>query len=249
MVGSLKHYRQQGLGRFIEVSGPPVLLVHGFGTSFTATWRHTGWVDLLEDAGRSVVGVDLLGHGSGPRPTEPREYVDLEDHVLAAMPEEPVDAVGFSAGAMVVLWLAAHHPARFNRIVVAGVGANLFNSDTGRSNALVEAVRSGSASDPELRYFADLPEASSGQPNARAALVAFLERPDRRMFTTELLGRVTVPVLVVLGDRDFAGPATPLVEALPNASSCELVGIDHFATPKNFGFIDAGLKFLGAEPT
>jgi hypothetical protein len=55
-------------------------------------------------------------------------------------------------------------------------------------------------------------------------------------------------VLVVLGDRDFAGPADPLVQALPNATLVTLKGVDHLATPTDFGFIDATLEFLDALP-
>ena len=62
--------------------GPDVLLVHGFGTSFEATWRNNGWVDLLGEAGRTVVGVDLLGHGTADKPVNPEAYRDLEDHIL-----------------------------------------------------------------------------------------------------------------------------------------------------------------------
>ena len=43
----------------------PVLLVHGWGSSFERTWVATGVSALLEDAGREVIGVDLLGHGDG----------------------------------------------------------------------------------------------------------------------------------------------------------------------------------------
>jgi pimeloyl-ACP methyl ester carboxylesterase len=67
--------------------------------------------------------------------------------------------------------------------------------------------------------------------------------------TPEALAAVDVPVLVVLGDRDFAGPPDPLVDALPNARLVTLRGVDHFATPKNMGFLDAALEFLGAFPS
>ena len=203
------------------MAGPDVLMVHGFGTSFAATWLGNGWVDLLGDAGRSVIGVDLLGHGEAEKPVDPEAYRDLEDRILARLPLVPVDAVGFSAGAMAILWLAAHHPDRFRRIVVAGVGRNLFVSDRERGAAIVEAVRTGAAGDPELRYFADLPEDGSAD---RAALTAFLQRPDRRTFTVGLLAGITVPVQVVLGDQDFAGPADPLVAALPDATQVILRG-------------------------
>ena len=227
------------------MAGPDVLMVHGFGTSFATTWLGNGWVDLLGDAGRSVIGVDLLGHGEAEKPVNPEAYRDLEDRILARLPLDPVDAVGFSAGAMAILWLAAHHPDRFRRIVVAGVGRNLFVSDRERGAAIVEAVRTGEAGDPELRYFADLPEDGGAD---RAALTAFLQRPDRRIFTVGLLAGITVPVQVVLGDRDFAGPADPLVAALPDATLVILRGVDHFATPRDFGFIDAALGFLDARP-
>ena len=38
----------------------------------------------------------------------------------------------------------------------------------------------------------------------------------------------------------------PLVDALPDARLVTLRNVDHFATPKDFGCIDAALDFLGA---
>ena len=59
---------------------------------------------------------------------------------------------------------------------------------------------------------------------------------------------MSVPVRVVIGERDHAGPADPLVDGLPDADLVVLPGVDHFATPKDFGFIDAALEFLDAQP-
>ena len=227
------------------MTGPEVALVHGFGTSFEATWVGNGWAALLADAGRTVIGVDLLGHGTAEKPTDPDDYRNLEQWVLDVLPPEPVDGIGFSMGAQVLLWLAAHHSDRFGRLVVSGIGRNLFESDVGWRPKMVEAVRTGVAITPELRYFAQLPESPGAD---RTALVAFLERPDRREFTSELLAAVTLPVLVVIGGADLAGPADPLVDALPDATLVVLPGVDHFATPKNFGFIEAALDFIDAQP-
>ncbi|MGI8491918.1 MAG: alpha/beta fold hydrolase, partial [Acidimicrobiales bacterium] len=106
---------------------PPVLLVHGFASSFERNWREPGWVDLLEEAGRRVIGVDLPGHGSAAKPHDPAAYANLEKAVKAVLPDEGiVDAVGFSLGAMLVLRVAAAAPEGFGRIVVGGVGANVF---------------------------------------------------------------------------------------------------------------------------
>jgi pimeloyl-ACP methyl ester carboxylesterase len=228
------------------MAAPPVLLLHGFATSFDSTWRHNGWVDLLADAGRPVIGVDLLGHGTAPKPHDPEAYRAMEDRVVAELPAEPVDAIGFSMGARTLLHLAANHPERFRRLVVAGVGATLFDRDPERGRRMREAV-AGDADpdDREAGYFAQLASAPDQDP---LALVACLQRPDTPQITRESLAHVTHPVLVCLGDRDFAGPAEPLVDALPNAKLKTLRGIDHFATPKDFGFIDAALSFIDAVP-
>jgi pimeloyl-ACP methyl ester carboxylesterase len=223
-----------------------VLLVHGFGTSSALTWGANGWIDLLREAGRDVIGVDLLGHGTAPKPHDPAAYADLEANVAAQLPDGAVDAIGFSLGARVVLALAAERSERFRRIVVAGVGANLFRNDD--HAAIVRAVRGepieGDDADVAARYFAGLAELPG---NDRAALAACMARPGWPLKADDL-GRIDRPVLVVLGDRDFAGPADPLVAALPDARLVNLRGVDHAATPKNFGFIDAALEFLDALP-
>lgn len=229
------------------MSGPPVLLLHGFATSFASTWRHNGWVDLLADSGRAVIGVDLLGHGEAPKPHDPEAYRDLEQRVLDVLPDEPVDAIGFSMGGRTALYLAATNPERFRRLVVAGVGATLFDRDVERGARIRGAILGEfDPDDREAAYFSQLADAPDAD---RQALAAFLARPDTPRITPELLRTVTMPVLVCLGDRDFAGPGEPLVEALPDGRLKVLRGVDHFATPKDFGFIDAALSFLDAVPT
>jgi pimeloyl-ACP methyl ester carboxylesterase len=222
----------------------PVVLVHGWGGSFAATWQQPGWEALLQDAGRKVIGVDLLGHGNAPKPHDPAAYADLTTRVVEALPDEPVDAVAFSLGAMTVLELAAREPHRFRSIVVAGVGANLFREDPERQAAIVDAVEGRATDDNVGRLFSQY----ANQPgNDSAALAACLRRPVARL-TPERLAAVTVPVLVALGDRDFAGPADPLADALPDARVVILKNTDHFATPESFAFIDAALEFLDALP-
>ena len=221
----------------------PVVLVHGFASSFHRNWREPGWVDLLEEGGRSVIPVDLLGHGDAPKPHDPAAYADLESGVEAVLPDGPVDGVGFSLGARVLLTLAARRPDRFGKLVVGGVGENLFREDS--TEAVARAMDGGELpSHPEMQAFTRFAQGSGNDPKALAAV---LRRPAPPL-TPEMLGAITCPVLVVLGDRDFAGPADPLVQALPNATLVTLKKVDHLATPSDFGFIDATLEFLDALP-
>lgn len=220
--------------------------MHGFASSFERNWREPGWVDLLVEAGRQVIPLDLLGHGSAAKPHDPAAYGDLEASVAGALPDDGiVDAVGFSLGAQLLLAVASRRPDRFGRLVVGGVGANLFAAvDT---EAVAQAVERGEAAaeDPSMaRAFAQFATAPG---NDAAALAACLRRPARRLRPEDLAG-LTRPVLVVLGDRDFAGPADPLMAALPDARLVTLRGADHFGTPKDFRFLDAALDFLEAAP-
>ena len=217
----------------------PVVLLHGFATSSARTWWENGWLDLLKEAGREPVPIDILGHGTAEKPHDPAAYADLEGYVADRLPDGPVDAVGFSMGARLLLGLAMAEPGRFRRIVTLGVGRNLFERSS--SDAIVQAVRSGgNAENPAAAYFARLAEHPE---NDREALLACLQAP-MPLLTPERLARVTASVLVVIGERDFAGPGDLLVEALPDARLVVLPRTDHFSTPKDFLAMDAALKFL-----
>jgi pimeloyl-ACP methyl ester carboxylesterase len=224
---------------------PPVVLVHGWGGSFHATWQNTGFTELLRDAGREVIGVDLLGHGTAPKPHDAGAYADLTARVAEVLPESAADAIGFSLGAITLLHLAMREPMRFNRLVLAGVGNSLFDIDESRTERIIAALEGRGDPDDNLsRVFVQY----ATQPgNDRLALVAVLKRPSSRV-RPEMLATLTCPTLVVIGDRDFAGPGEPLAEALPNATLRTLRNVDHFATPESFGFIDAALGFLDAVP-
>ncbi len=224
----------------------PVVLVHGWGGSFASTWQSSGFTELLRDAGRTVVGVDLLGHGTAPKPHEPEAYSDLTARVLEAMPDTPVDAVGFSLGAITLLRIAIDQPHRFRKLVLAGIGGTLFDDDTTGTERIIAALEGTAPPDDNIaRLFSQY----GNQPdNDLAALTAVMKRPRGVRFTAELVAGATCSTLVVIGDKDFAGPGDPLAAALPDATLKVLRNVDHFATPESFGFIDATLEFLDAIP-
>ena len=222
----------------------PVLLVHGFASSFHLNWQESGFSYLLEDAGREVIAVDLLGHGDAPKPHDPDAYIDLGARVVDVLPDQgQVDAVGFSMGARTLVEVASAHPDRFGRLVLAGVGENLFA--TGDKEPLAHAIETGDGGPGGIAALFVSFAAGSG--NDPKALAACMRRPEAPI-TEEQLARITCPTLVIIGDKDFVGPADRLVSLLPHAELKVLRNVEHFATPKDFGFIDAALGFLGAVP-
>ncbi|MDX2378349.1 MAG: alpha/beta fold hydrolase [Acidimicrobiia bacterium] len=227
----------------------PVALVHGWGGSFEATWQRSGFTALMEDGGKPVLGVDLLGHGDAPKPHDPDEYADMTTRIVDALPDEPVDAIGFSLGALTLLRLAVREPHRFNRLVLAGIGRNVFERDTSGTDAIVsgleQTMAGGDLGDLTLpvRLFVQYAQ----QPgNDLAALTAVMKRTGTVPLTPVDLSVVTCPVLVVVGTDDFVHPADELARAFPDGRCVELAGVDHFATPESFGFFDAALEFVDA---
>ncbi len=225
----------------MATSPSSLILLHGFGSSFDHNWRQTGWVDILADFGVTVPVIDLPGHGSSLPLTDPADYADADEEIRRVLPADGLIAgVGFSAGAELLLRVALAEPTRFDRIVLLGLGDNVF--ETRDPTAIAAALESSEEpEDVQARLFLRLARSAGNDPRA---LSAFLRR-RRRPVTEEELSSLHFPILVVLGDRDTVRSADRLMAALPSASLVMLAGVDHFATPSDFGAIDATVKFLG----
>ena len=225
----------------------PVVLLHGWAGSFRETWQSTGIDALLEDGGRSVIGVDLLGHGDADKPHEPEAYAHLDRWLLDRLaPEAPVvDAVGFSLGAMTILGALVAEPGRFGKVVLAGIGNGMLEErDENEGKKIVAALEgTGDTSDPSAQIFANYANAPGKD---KAALTAIMKRPRSAPLEEAVLATIQNEVLVVIGEKDFTYPADRLASAFPNGRLVVLRNTDHFATPESFPFIDAVLDFLGA---
>ena len=220
---------------------PAVVLVHGFAGSGRLTWGEAGWVELLADEGRTAMAVDLLGHGDAPKPHDPDAYGPMAEYLAGLLPDQPVDGIGFSLGAATLLQVAMADPARVRRLVLAGIGDNLFDPpDAEPVAALIEAGGDALPESPVARHMVEL---ASSPGTDREAFVACLRRPWTPL-TEAALATVDVPVLLVLGDRDHVAPADRLLAALPDARLQLLRGVDHARTPGSMGFLDAALGFV-----
>ena len=224
----------------------PVVLVHGWGGSFRDTWQKPGINALLEDIGRIPIGLDLLGHGEQDKPHDPDAYTELPSWLLAHLPDNPVvDAVGFSLGALTILRALVAAPQRFGKVVLAGIGDGVFTKSSPDAHKRIVDALEGRA--PEDDTFARMFAHYGNTPgNDLIALTAIMKRPASEPVTEEQLSAITNEILIVIGDADFAGPATRLAAAFPNAKLTILRNTDHFATPESFSFIDAILEFLVA---
>ncbi len=229
------------------MTGPPVVLLHGLASSFEHNWREPGWVDLLTEAGRTVLEVELPGHGRGPHETVPEAYADVPGAVMRKIADQApdarqIDAVGFSRGGHTLLSIAATRPELFRRLALLGVGDRVLAPPTGASNTLADVFTATTEPEAETdRLFWRLARSADNDP---FALSAFVRRDAPSALAPTDLARVSCPVLVVIGERDFASPADTLVAALPQGRLEVLRGTDHFGVTSDYRCIGAVLEFL-----
>jgi len=235
----------------------PLVLVHGWAGSFDHTWKRSGLVDLLADAGRRVAPYDLPGHGTGRKSHDPHDYSDMAGDLLAhvatlrtggsnAAGEMPrVDAVGFSLGAITLLRALVREPHSFGTVVLAGIGDGVFHPhDPARSDRILAGLEGrAEPGDVTARIFGKI---GSEAHNDKLALAAVLRRPREEPFSSAQLAAIDNEVIVVLGDQDFSAPATVLASSFAKSRLVTLRGVDHFRTPEAFAFIDVVMETFAA---
>src|ERR1700730_14653742 len=106
-------------------TGQPIVLVHGFTSSFTNNWQAPGWVDFLVGQGRRVIGLDVRGHGASGKSHDASTYEGhrMPDDVIAVINAEGlqrVDLMGYSMGGWIAVNLLSRYPQRLNSVIVGG---------------------------------------------------------------------------------------------------------------------------------
>jgi pimeloyl-ACP methyl ester carboxylesterase len=169
------HYVTQG-------SGEPVVLIHGLYSSAFINWQLTGVVsELARD--HQVIALDLPGHGLSDKPTVKEAYgVQMVDDIVLQLDHlkiQKAHIVGYSLGGMITMKFLTRFPERALSGTLGGMGW----------------FREGSG---EQFLMQKLPAGSLGPPPA------FFESVGNLAVTEDDVKKITVPVKVLVGDRDFA---------------------------------------------
>lgn len=221
----------------------PVALIHGMGSSFEHNWATVGWQDLLTEAGRDVIAIELPGHGKSVARPDTHTATLIEE---AAQQYGRIDAVGFSAGGIALLVAACRNPDAFGSIALLGVGDSSLADNRQVGGDWRESISAALVSDTEpgpgmplmIRRLAQ----SAG--NDLGAVATYVRSAQPAPYLAELRS-ITARCLVVEGGADMVGPADAIVATIPSCERVTLSGVDHYAIPSNFGCIDAVLRFLG----
>lgn len=226
----------------------PVLLIHGFASNFATNWVSTGWVDVLKRAGHRVIAIDNRGHGGSAKLHDPAAYgapLMAEDarHLLDHLSIPEAHVMGFSMGARITAFLALQHPARVKSIVFGGLGINMIRgmAGTGPIARALEAPSIDEVTNPTARTFRVFAEQTRSDLKALAACI----RSSRAPIGAELVGQISVPVLVAVGSDDVVGgSALELAALIPGAKAFVIEGRDHMKSVGDKTYKQAVLQFL-----
>ncbi len=222
---------------------PPIALVHGWGGSFDATYGSCGWREAAVANGRSVIELDLPGHGIASASRNPVDYCDLAAGLDQRLPKGKLDAVGFSLGGKLLIEIAIRHPSRFRRLVIGGVGDNIFAPEN--SGGVLAMVLENGVNAETPQAIAAVVAYSQMSKSDPFALAAVLRRPANPVITQVRLRRIAVDVLIVNGKADaIALPDINFLTALPRARVEQLPNTGHFSLPSAPAFRSLALDFL-----
>jgi pimeloyl-ACP methyl ester carboxylesterase len=239
----------------LEGDGTPIALFHGWADS-ADTWRQA--LDLIARQGRRAIAVDLPGFGTSDPLDDGPVLPQLDEFALAAVRylsrDEPVAVAGNSLGGCVALRMAQRHPSRLAGVVpVAPAGLEMsrllqlvqrdpvIRSLLALPTPVPAAVLRGAVARLYLQLgFAapaaigrEVVSAFTWHHRRRADVGRYLHTLRRLMpelreaFEPE---RISVPLLLVWGDRDrlvFHRGATRILEAVPGSRLELLEGVGH----------------------
>ncbi|MCA2977019.1 MAG: alpha/beta fold hydrolase [Myxococcaceae bacterium] len=234
-------YRLEGKGL-----GPPLLLVHGLGSSANAYWRTIKPLSLFF---RRVWAVDVPGNGFSPTPAGGplawREQLATVRAFLEEVVAEPVFLIGNSLGGAMSLYLAHETPASVRALgLISPAGARL---EPERFRALVQSFEVNTRAEARAmtrRLFARPPLPLLLLPGQMQKLY---ENPTVRSLIREvrpedsvseaMLAGLSMPTLLIWGTHEKLLPPEGLAyfrEHLPgHAEVHEVEGFGHMPQMEN----------------
>lgn len=206
--------------------GRPVVLLHGLFSSAAINWVKFGTAAQLGAAGFECLMPDLRAHGQSAAPHDPAEYpadvLALDAMALVAhLGLTDFDLCGFSLGSRTSARavLGGLSP---RRLVLAGMGLEGLAGWKGRRDFFIDVIdRFGTIRPGDPAYVSQqfMKTMNVDRVAARLLLGSMADTAP------EDLAAITMPVLVLCGDKDNDnGSADRLAAALPDARRATIPG-------------------------
>lgn len=247
-----------------RVDGPAAAPALVFSNSLGTDWRM--WdAQAAALIGRfRVVRYDTRGHGQSGVPAAPATIMRLGQDLLALLDHlqiERAHVCGLSLGGLTALWLAARHPERLQRLVLADTAARI--GSTAGWEARIAAVRAGGMEAVRDAVVARFLSAAfrARRPDVTQAVSAMLTGTDpvgymaacaalRDADLRAAVPTIRVPALIMAGALDAATPPAQAKALHSDLAGSELIIFPDAAHLANIeqpeAFTAALLTFLTA---
>ena len=244
------------LAYYIQGEGDPLLLIHGTGTP-ASTWP-SRWIENLSKR-RMVITYDYRGTGQTEATDEEFTTRDLAEDaagLLRHLDVESADVLGHSMGGRVAQWLALDNPELVSKLILDSTGPGEFGGSFKVTRGIplqvaYELVEMGMLDHftHELREVGFSPSYLEGEAEGFHEFAAsfaqdmttprnYLRLTYARQLhqTTEMLGDIEAPTLVLVGELEtttggtgsHVDQARHLAEHIPTADLRVLPGLAHF---------------------
>jgi pimeloyl-ACP methyl ester carboxylesterase len=206
-------------GKPFDPSLPAIVFMHGAGMDHTVWSLQTRW---FAWHGRSVLAVDLPGHGrsDGPALETIGELADWVAALLDAAKLQTAALAGHSMGALVALEAAARHPARVRALALLGCAAEmpvhdgLLKAGLAGEHSAFEMITAWGLGRRAQMGGAEAPGTwiSGGtlrllEHGQKGVVGIDLRACDRYKGSADAVAKVTTPTVLVLGAHDRMSPA------------------------------------------
>ncbi|MGA7703494.1 MAG: alpha/beta hydrolase [Solirubrobacteraceae bacterium] len=219
----------------IAGSGPPVLVLHGWGASIEAVHPIVTGLSPLS----TVYALDLPGCGASDPPPQAWDVEDYQAFVAAFMDALSIEAptiVGHSNGGRIAIRMAATEPVRASRLVLVD-SAGIRPKRTLRWYRRVGMAKIGKYA---ARFLGSPGERLRARLVGKAASADYLAAGEMRPTLVKLVNAelrpfmpaIAVPTLLVWGSEDSdtpLGDAQEMERLIPDAGLVVLEGAGHFS--------------------
>ena len=212
--------------------GPPLIMLHGGAYTF-----HLSFDALLPalTTARKVIGVELQGHGHTADSDRSFTLRQCAEDVIALLDQldiDQADLFGFSLGGLTATEVAVLAPERIRRMVLAAshfgrtksVGYYSEITDLQLDSPRMPTEEQGTAM---IRAYTDV----APNPDGFYEFVPKVQSEvhDFEGWSDEQLARLTMPVLIIIGDTDFVRleHAVEMKQLLPDAQLAILPDTKH----------------------
>ena len=231
-----------------DAAAPPLILLHGAGTN------SIGWAGDVEEYSRRyrTYAVDLPGEPGKSTPNRldwsGPAYAEWLEDVLDGLRIERVMLVGFSQGGWTALKFSAYHPERVEKLALLSPGGIAPD----KLSFILRAIPLSMFGRWGIRRVNHLLSGDQAIPReVDDALTLIMTHFKPRveplpLFTDQELQRLSMPVLVLMGDRDALRDAKKIITRMQQLPCLEAIVI-HGGGHALMNTTEAILQFLTRE--